>query len=685
MPAACCLLLAATLHAADLPTPTAWYRADGAVVVNDAVTALADASPRAVRLSVGAKPPKLVPAALNGQPVLRFAGEETPLVDPSCHWSAAGFTVFAVAAYATIPARPVITDHPHQPIQTPGQALVADGGVSGLALGLNWNGRPGACAAIGHGDGPSVTDPPYANSQASDLLLRSREPYLLVYGSPEGKRSANAWDCRVPLSIAANGTPSSVSLKPQVSVQAMNGGRGLQLGAAGGKERFKGDLAEVLVYDRELNAAERTAVSEYLRAKYALTAEVKRLPPDVSVGPVLADGRLWFRDQVRVELQSSAVGAQLRYTLDGSEPTAQASLYAAPFVVQATTTVKARAFAEHADPGAVATGEFIKIAPVPPSARQLAAGWKYSWGDEFAGPEVDRAIWGNELGYVRNNEAQFYTDRPENAFIDHGQLVIRGLHDNWNGKPYTAASLSTENKVKLTYGRYELRAKIDTRSGSWPAWWLWSRPDSGGWPKEGEVDMMEYYRGTPLLNVMDGAQRWSTVKRKLSLLGGQRWSDAFHVWTMDWDADKLDLYLDGVLCNHYVVARADGTGLKGENPFRHPETKKMVLNQALGGANGGQLSPQDCPFDLRVDWLRIHTVVNEPAFTVTVNGGIGGGPYVVGTPVSVTAKLAPAGYEFDGWVVDGGRVDEAANPTARLTMPANDVTVTATYRPSGGH
>ena len=147
---------------------------------------------------------------------------------------------------------------------------------------------------------------------------------------------------------------------------------------------------------------------------------------------------------------------------------------------------------------------FVKLPLGRSSRRQAKGGWKFSWSDEFDGAALDRTRWGNEIGYVRNSEKQYYTDRTENARIDNGMLLIQGLHDNWNGHEYTSASVSTENKVRLTYGRYEMRAKIDVRRGSWPAWWLWSRPDAAGWPKEGEIDMMEYYTGKCLFNVVDG-------------------------------------------------------------------------------------------------------------------------------------------------------------------------------------
>jgi len=96
---------------------------------------------------------------------------------------------------------------------------------------------------------------------------------------------------------------------------------------------------------------------------------------------------------------------------------------------------------------------------------------------------------------------------------------------------------------------------------------------------------------------------------------------------------------------------------------------------------GGALNPADAPFELRVDWMRVHTWSDEPAYTMTVNGGTGSGPYVPGTRASITAHMPPAGYAFDQWVVNGNAtVDDPRQPSAILTMPSGDVSVTANYR-----
>jgi beta-glucanase (GH16 family) len=311
-------------------------------------------------------------------------------------------------------------------------------------------------------------------------------------------------------------------------------------------------------------------------------------------------------------------------------------------------------------------------------ARAAEAGWKPVWGDEFAGPAVDAAAWGFESGSVRNEEDQYYTNRAENSRIEDGKLLIEARRDDWNGHAYTSASRTTRGKRSWQYGRFEMRARIDVRPGSWPAWW-WL-PDAGGWPLGGEIDMMEAYQGRCLFNVMDGRKRWTSPTRTVASLGGDRWAAAYHTWTMEWDSARIDLYLDGVMMNHYPLDSADGTGPGGSNPFRHPGY--LIVNQAIGGTQGGDPSGTAFPVALRVDWIRVHAWTPGPAHQLTVTGGSGGGMYLEGALASVTAGTAPAGQVFDRWIVAAGSA-EIAEPGAediRLAMPAGDLSLRATYK-----
>ena len=305
-------------------------------------------------------------------------------------------------------------------------------------------------------------------------------------------------------------------------------------------------------------------------------------------------------------------------------------------------------------------------------------GWQFSWGDEFTGPNVDSTVWGYEIGNIRNNEAQYYTNRIENSFIDNGTLHIRALRDNWNGHQYTSASRTTRNTKSWLYGRFEMRAQIDIRTGSWPAWWALGFDEP--WPVCGEVDMMEYYQNQCLFNIMDGKRAWYSPRKSISDLGGDRWVAQFHVWTWEWDSTKMDLSLDGNLINHFLVSKADGTGRNGINPFRQP--MYMIINQAIGGSMGGDPSHTDFPIDYHIDWIRVHVWKDTTSFALIVRNGTGSGPYIAGTKASITALPPSPGQVFDYWAIDQGIpvIGDSLAPSALLTMPAGKASISARYK-----
>ena len=250
----------------------------------------------------------------------------------------------------------------------------------------------------------------------------------------------------------------------------------------------------------------------------------------------------------------------------------------------------------------------------------LGAGhWKLAWSDEFNtnGPP-DPANWNYEHGFVRNHELQWY--QPENAICTNGLLVIEARPEHrrnpdyvpgstdWRTSrewiDYTSASLTTCRLHQFKYGRFEMRARIDTRPGSWPAFWTLGATPRIPWPACGEVDIMEFYTGTVLANFgyqLGGKIKWSTVKKPVAELG-RRWPQKFHIWTMEWDNTKIDLRIDGRLMNH--LSLADAAAADQGNPFHKPVY--LILNQAIGGDCGGDPAPTKFPVRYEIDWVRVY-------------------------------------------------------------------------------
>lgn len=247
-------------------------------------------------------------------------------------------------------------------------------------------------------------------------------------------------------------------------------------------------------------------------------------------------------------------------------------------------------------------------------------GWHLAWHDEFNkdGPP-DPANWSYERGFVRNHELQWY--QPENAFCTNGILVLearpehrpnptyRANSANWGRRrqwiDYTSGSINTRDKQQFLYGRFEMRARIDIRSGSWPAFWtLGTDASDVGWPACGEVDIMEFYAGNVLANFgygLDNRTKWLAIRKPVAGLGGDEWAKQFHIWRMDWDTNSMDLFLDGKLMNHLDLKTADAAD-EG-NPFRKPQY--LLLNLAIG-SNGGDPSQTAFPIRYEIDWVRVY-------------------------------------------------------------------------------
>ncbi|OJW13257.1 MAG: beta-glucanase [Mucilaginibacter sp. 44-25] len=244
------------------------------------------------------------------------------------------------------------------------------------------------------------------------------------------------------------------------------------------------------------------------------------------------------------------------------------------------------------------------------------------WSDEFDKDGApDTANWQFEKGFVRNHELQWY--QPENAYCKDGKLIIEARNEHvlnpgylaestdWrtNRKyiDYTSASLNTAHAKKWLYGRMVMRARIDTAAGLWPA--FWTLGEKGQWPSNGEIDIMEYYRGKLLANIACGTNtaykaKWYSNTTPIKNLKGKNWSKHFHTWRMDWDSTAISLFVDDSLLNRVELkdlVNQDGTEI---NPFKQPHY--ILVNLALGGDNGGNPSHTTFPRKYEIDYIRVY-------------------------------------------------------------------------------
>ena len=256
--------------------------------------------------------------------------------------------------------------------------------------------------------------------------------------------------------------------------------------------------------------------------------------------------------------------------------------------------------AQQKAPGA-ASPSVASPSPVP-----APADWTLVFSDEFDAPgALDAARWGYETGYIRNKEAQYYTTRPENVRAEGGLLVIEARKEAFQGFAYTSASVNTLGRFEFLYGRVEVRAKLPTGNGTWPAiWMLGVNRKEVGWPACGEIDIMENVGFDPLsisaaihtaaYNHTIGTQKSAKVDDCESLGGLPRLRDGV--------VRGPHRHLRGRAEVLHVPQRGDRLETW---PFDKPQY--LLINLAIGGSWGGQKGIDDARFPHRyvVDYVRV--------------------------------------------------------------------------------
>ncbi len=238
--------------------------------------------------------------------------------------------------------------------------------------------------------------------------------------------------------------------------------------------------------------------------------------------------------------------------------------------------------------------------------------WQVVWSDEFdgaAGALPDATKWTYDIGTGQdgwgNQELQSYTNSPQNVSMDgEGNLVITALR---SGNSFTSARIKTQGLFEQQYGRFEARLKTPYGPGLWPAFWLLgSNLDVVGWPQCGEIDIMEL-RGQEPYSIAGsihgpGYSGGNAITKKYSL-ADNRFDADYHVFAIEWDAEKIDFFVDDFL--YQRIERGD---VNGEWVYDHPFF--IILNVAVGGTYVGFPTTQT-PFPQRmiIDYVRVYNEV----------------------------------------------------------------------------
>ena len=231
------------------------------------------------------------------------------------------------------------------------------------------------------------------------------------------------------------------------------------------------------------------------------------------------------------------------------------------------------------------------------------------WSDEFDGNEVNTNFWTFETGASGwgNNELQNYTN-GENARVEDGKLIItaKKVNNAQTAGSYTSTRMITKGKKEFTYGKMEIRAKLPSGRGIWPAiWMLGANFDTAGWPACGEIDIMEYVGYEPNTvhaTVHTSAGFGSNGSGKSKTL--ETAEEEFHVYGLIWTEKEMVFYTDSPENVTHKYAPSNKTD---ENwPFDKPQF--FIMNIAVGGDWGGAqgIDNNIFPQTMEIDYVRVY-------------------------------------------------------------------------------
>ena len=240
-------------------------------------------------------------------------------------------------------------------------------------------------------------------------------------------------------------------------------------------------------------------------------------------------------------------------------------------------------------------------------------GYSLTWSDEFSGTEINDDNWGYDIGGSGwgNNELQYHTNR--NAYLKEGLLVIRAQQEAYRGKNYTSSRLKTQGKQNFKYGRIDVRARLPEGAGIWPALWMLGKNITDvGWPKSGEIDIMEMVGGNSPQDkhpngdrTAHGTMHWnnnglngsySPVNTGKSEILSTSLSEEFHVFSIQWDVNGIGWYIDDAQYSYKTI--------NSTQPFR--EEFFFIMNIAVGGDwPGSPNSSTVFPQRMVIDYVRV--------------------------------------------------------------------------------
>lgn len=235
------------------------------------------------------------------------------------------------------------------------------------------------------------------------------------------------------------------------------------------------------------------------------------------------------------------------------------------------------------------------------------ARWKLVWKDDFEGTAIDTNKW-VRIGEGKSDWNRHMSRANDCYSIADDKLFLRGLRNpdtSIDKRPYITGGIWSKGKFAFQYGKIEIRAKLGTAQGAWPAMWMLAQKDKyGPYPRNGEIDIMEHlnfdsiiYQTTHSYYTLNLKQdnnppHYGTAKMKVN---------EFNVFGLEWYPDRLVFTLNGKTTFTYPkVEKVDSSQWPYDQPFY------VLIDMQLGGNWVGTINPDHLPVAMIVDWVKVY-------------------------------------------------------------------------------
>ncbi|MBU3158457.1 carbohydrate binding domain-containing protein [Clostridium frigoris] len=295
-------------------------------------------------------------------------------------------------------------------------------------------------------------------------------------------------------------------------------------------------------------------------------------------------------------------------------------------LVTAVKTGSATITATSEDGAKLATSGIIVTAFTAGSSDQIDSLWTQKWNDEFSGTNgttIDASKWMFDIGKGPNGdgwgnkELETYTNSTDNVYQQDGNLVIAANKDATGN--ITSGRIKTKGSLDMKYGRVDVRAKLPTGTGYWPAIWMLPSDNVYGiWASSGEMDIMENKGSLPneVYGTLHYGAAWPNNKYTGKTYNFPSGTDvtSFHTYSMEWEPGEVRWYVDGHLYqtqNNWSTTDTNGEKVAFPAPF--DQNFHLILNLAYGGNfDGGKGDKSNIPGKMEVDYVRAYDLTGRP-------------------------------------------------------------------------